>query len=77
MVLQIYSIYDRKAKIYSEPFLSQNKAVAERRFNYLMKNSQMVAGDCELWYLGVFDNQTGCISSESAEFVCDYSEVDE
>lgn len=72
MVYQIYSIYDRKAKIYSEPFLAQNNAVAQRRFQFLMQNSQMIADDCELHYLGTFDNSTGVIGSVEPDFVCNF-----
>lgn len=72
MLYNIYSIFDKKAKIYSEPFLAQNEAVALRRFNYLMLNSQMIACDCELYYLGSFDNSTGIVNSVEPDFVCNY-----
>lgn len=73
MKFHIYSIFDRKAKIYSEPFLAQNESVAKRKFFYLMSNATMVASDCELWYLGDFDNESGLITFDSISFVCDYN----
>lgn len=61
MFYNIYSIYDRKAGMFGAPFLSHNDATASRQFNYQMSQAQMVAQDCELYALGVFDSNSGQI----------------
>lgn len=67
----IYSIYDKVAGVYAQPFLSQNDATAQRQFNYQMQNSAMVAGDCALYKIGEFDISTGQILP-CVEFICNY-----
>lgn len=69
----LFSIFDRVSKLYSEPFLAPSIAVAVRRFNYLMSQTPMVSGDCQLYSLGSFDTETGSLSSlEKPEFICNY-----
>ncbi|QXP45036.1 nonstructural protein [Microvirus mar11] len=64
MTLSLYSIFDRVSGVYSEPFCSVNEAVAVRRFNYLMANSKMVAGDCELYCVGTFSTLNGAVEAD-------------
>ena len=61
MVLNIYAIFDRLAGSYGEPYLSQNDAIAMRRFQYLMTNAPMVQSDCELYLLGSYNPDTGLL----------------
>lgn len=69
----VYAIYDRVAGRYGEPFLLNRQELAVRRFDYLMANSPMVANDCELYDLGVFDMSTGYICPrEKPVFVVKY-----
>lgn len=76
MLIELYSIYDRVAGLYGQPLFAVNRQTAERQFNYTMSQAQMVAGDCDLYYLGKFDNQTGVIEVlEKPEFVC-HSEME-
>lgn len=70
MVFNLYSIYDRVAGLYSEPFCAVNVELAIRKFDYLMLNSPMVANDCELYLLGSFTSSAGGIAGVSQpEFI--------
>lgn len=71
MNYEMYSIYDRVVGLYGEPFYSVNCDSAKRRFFYLMNNAQMVSSDCDLYFLGSFDNTLGKIDSlDSPKFIC-------
>lgn len=75
MILKVYSIYDRVAGSYSELFTALRDELAIRRFGYLMKNSPMVATDCDLFLLGSYDMEKGFIvPCEKPEFVYRYEE---
>lgn len=70
MVLEIYSIYDKCSGIYSEPFTSVNKEVASRRFKQICVGSPILAGDLQLYKLGLFDSSKGIIvASDKPEFI--------
>ena len=71
MSYEMYSIFDKVAGMYSEPFLAVNEATAVRRFQWQMQNSTMVAGDCALYRVGDFDVDTGDILP-GVTFVCNY-----
>lgn len=58
---EVYSIFDRVAGTYSEPFLALKKELAIRKFRYLLQNSPMVASDCDLYLIGTFDSDSGLI----------------
>lgn len=71
--LRMYSIYDRLSGIYSEPFVVQNDEVAKRRFNYYCQNAAMIAGDCELYYVGDFECCRGMVyGNDNPIFICRY-----
>lgn len=72
MIYGIYSFFDRVSQSYSEPFLAVNDSVAQRRFQYTMKNAPMVAQDMQLFKLGHMDTDKG-ITDVCVEFVCNYS----
>lgn len=71
MIYEMYSIFDKVAGMYSEPFLALNEATAVRRFQWQMQQSTMVAGDCALYKVGAFDVDTGVINP-CVTFVCNY-----
>lgn len=68
----IYSIKDCVTGEFGSPIIEMNNNAAIRRFNYLMDNAQMIAPDCQLYCLGAFDVNTGCIDGECT-FICGYS----
>lgn len=77
MKLGIYSFFDRVSQSFGEPFVAVNDSVAQRRFQYTMKNAPMVAQDMQLFKLGYMDTEKG-ITEVGVEFLCNYSaEVNE
>lgn len=75
MKYEIYSVFDRVSGSYGAPQLMINEGTARRWFNYTMQNSGMIAADCALFKLGVFETDTGTfvVSYDSPEFVCNYA----
>lgn len=66
MVLNIYSIFDKKAGIYNMPFYQSNDAVA-RRTAVIMRNDKTTPAytnpeDYTLFHIGHFDADTGKLS---------------
>lgn len=74
MVYELYSIYDKKAGMYSNPQVEINQQCAIRRFNYILQQSAsqgIEPTDCELYKIGTFDSDKGTIDSlEKPLFVC-------
>ena len=60
MLIRLYSVYDRVARVYAEPFCAANDATASRFFNVAMSNPESMLfaapGDFQLWYIGSMDN---------------------
>ena len=77
MLIRLYSVYDRVAQIYAEPFVSPNDATAARAFNIAQSTpeSMLYASplDYQLWFVGSFDNSSGFIRSGDDDLykVCD------
>lgn len=72
MKLNAYSIYDSKAKAFSQPFFTANHQIAERSFSALVseKGTNNVAKfpeDFSLHYIGQFDDETGELVSNQHE----------
>lgn len=61
MKLKVYSIFDRAAQMYSEPFVAINDDVAKRKFNGLCVNAKIMAPDLQLYCLGSFNQFSGVI----------------
>lgn len=63
MLIRLYSIFDRVACVYADPFVSVNDATAARSFTLAQSSpdSMLYAspGDFQLWYLGSMDNTSG------------------
>lgn len=75
MTYSLYSVFDRIAGLYSEPFIQTSDATAIRFFRYRMSQSSMVSADCALYRLGSYDSSTGTIVPyEHPEFVENYNE---
>ena len=66
--MQIFTIYDNIAKAYQNPIYSLNQGAAVRIFSeaindestYLAKSPQ----DFILYYIGEYEEQSGCITSD-------------
>lgn len=78
MLIRLYSIYDRVARIYADPFVSINDATASRSFTLAQSSpdSMLYASpsDYQLWYLGSMDNASGELLSVDA-FECEPHKV--
>ena len=74
MVYELYSIYDKKAGMYSNPQVEINQDCALRRFNFILQQSAsqgIEPTDCELYKIGTFDSVKGTIEAlEKPLFVC-------
>jgi len=72
MILQIFSIYDRKAKAYTRPFYETNEMTASRSFAQALRDTESqfskTPEDFRMDRLGEFDDSNGVISAyESPE----------
>lgn len=66
----IFSVYDTKGLVYSQPFYSANRATALRQFEDLINNTPHLrdhAGDYILTRLGEFDDSSGDIIPQPAD----------
>jgi len=67
MLLNMYSIYDSKSKVYSKPFYCLNQDIALRSIVDLLTNGdsdpRRHPEDFHLYYIGEFDDSTGVIIS--------------
>lgn len=70
MKVNIYAIYDSKAKAYLQPWFAPNSATAFRNIEKAMRNPQSpfvdFPADFNLFELGVFDDESGIIETHSA-----------
>lgn len=68
MHLQIYAIYDMKAKAYLQPFYMHNGEMATRDFTNIVNDPQTRVGrnpeDYQMFHLGQFDDITGELSPQ-------------
>lgn len=58
----LYSIYDQKTRIFDAPFLSENDQAAQRMFERISNNIQLIKenpSDFDLYYVGTFDGEDG------------------
>ena len=65
MLIRLYSVYDRVARVYADPFVSINDATAARTFIFAQSSPDTMLyaspQDFQLWYLGSMDNTSGDI----------------
>lgn len=65
MLIGLYSIYDRVAKVYADPFVSVNDATAARSFSLAQSSPDSMLytspADFQLWYIGSLNNHTGAL----------------
>lgn len=79
MLVRLYSVYDRVAQVYHDPFSAVNDATAVRSFNFAQSSPESLLysspADFQLWYLGSMDNCSGVLSYDSPKCkpykVCD------
>lgn len=65
MLIRLYSIFDRVARVYADPFVSINDATAVRSFTLAQSSPDNMLfaspADFQLWYIGSMDNTSGDI----------------
>ena len=70
MLIRLYSVYDRVAQVYAEPFSAVNDATALRSFTIAQSTPESMLyaspADFQLWYLGSMDNSSGELLSYDA-----------
>lgn len=67
--LEIFTIYDSKAQAYLQPFFSLNAETAQREFTKAVNgegNFSQFAEDYSLHLLGLFDQEEGTFTIETA-----------
>ena len=73
MELNIYSLFDRKAKTYGNPFTAINTAVASRMVDDLAADPTSTVHkhntDFELYQVATFNQETGQIKADIPEFI--------
>lgn len=69
MSFYVYSVYDKVAGLYGQPFVAVRDGVAIRSFMEFVNNSYS-GKDCQLFKIGEFDNVEGLINAYSKpEFI--------
>lgn len=67
MLVRLYSVYDRVAQVYAEPFTAVNDATAVRAFTIAQSTPESMLyaspADFQLWYIGSLDNNSGDLLS--------------
>ena len=70
-MLQIFSVYDKKAQSFNTPFFCKNIELARRSFVDLCRDDRTVIAcnpeDFDLWYLGLFSEETGNLVLQSED----------
>lgn len=76
MMLKMYTIYDKKTKLYHPPHYCHNKEHAMRMFIQIMCKAgdtmSLYPQDFQMWELGTFDDCTGRIkTTQNPTLVCE------
>lgn len=80
MITKLYTIRDRKSCMYGSPFGSYNNDTAIRDFQGFCNQvqNQYLADDLELYYIGSFDSDFGCIQGpDKPEFLVQFTAQEE
>lgn len=81
MVTNMYSVRDKKARVYHRPFYSLTDGQATRELQLAMGQDKSLASypeDFALWWVGRWNDETGeVLSSKAAEhrIVCELSSL--
>jgi len=80
MKTKIYSVFDKKAKIYNAPVFLHNTGVACRAFGELANNPDHQygkhPGDYELWEIGTYDDSCALLGPHTEKtHVIDFTDL--
>lgn len=71
MIINIYSIYDKKAEAFGQPFYQHNHELARRSVIGAAKHPESLLGvhplDFDVYYLGAFNDENGVITQVSPQ----------
>lgn len=56
-MMNLYSVWDKKAEEYGPVFMAKNDAVAKRSFNNMMKEQPVNSEEYQLCWVGEFDTE--------------------
>lgn len=73
MKVAMYSIYDSKVQTYSPPFLCGTHSAAKRTMYLSFPSDFPFRSDYSLFCIGVYDDETGLIESNSPYIIGDES----
>lgn len=66
MLVEVFSVYDSKARVYSQPFFAHNIAVAVRMFQSTIADANTNLAkhpeDYSLFHLACFNDETGAFT---------------
>lgn len=67
MIKELYVIKDTVTSEYGNPMPFLNEASAKRYFiNNVCDENKKIAGDLQLFFVGYYDTETGCIKVDDA-----------
>lgn len=75
--INLFSIFDKKAQAFSNPFVDLNEATAQRTIEQILRDNQpqnlyaQYPNDYELHYIGELNAETGNISQENCRKILD------
>lgn len=79
MYLQMFTVYDKKAAAYLQPFFMRSEAEAVRAMMQTANNSDTqfakTPEDFQLVHVGEFDDLTGCVVSRPHRIICEVNSL--
>ena len=79
MIYEVYSVYDKAVKAYLQPFFMRSKGEAIRSFSAAVNDEKgpfsRNRDDYVLYFVGVFDDNTGLFTSGESQRVLGAAEV--
>jgi len=82
MKVEMYSVYDKKSRIYQQPMFTQNRGTAIRDMHDFLKGRgketmmSKYPDDYQLIYIGNFGEESGCLSApDKCEIVCELADL--
>lgn len=67
MLIQLYSVFDQKTRVFCKPFYAENDQTALRSFTYAANDPTQDVGrwpeDYSLYHLGAFDDHECVVTS--------------
>ncbi|MDR0403910.1 MAG: hypothetical protein LBH35_10015 [Treponema sp.] len=69
MKTRVYSIHDKLAEEYGPLFQAKNDEVALRNFQKLVVSQKLEESEFSLYFVGIFDTETGAIDVPEREAI--------